>query len=321
MKKLLLTSLITFALLVVGYGAALAVLPDHMQRGTIGTTQWDRNIISLQTYLYEPAPEVVVVGSSLGTRLSELPAGWSNLALAGGSAMTGLETVRRASGSPRLVLVELNFIDRGVDEATLGGLFMPVAHQLRDTSPAFRHESRPSAVASRVMTDLYWRIEWRLNRALGGDGVTSESAKPQAARLTEARRASMVAEQLAKYEAPVDGAGVAGRVTELRQVIDQLAERGVAVALFEMPEDATLYDAPAKAAWRAALAEALPRDRYHWVDAVRWSDYHTTDGLHLAGEQAQRYTRHLVAAVGRLDASRSANNPINTQAAVTKPRR
>ncbi len=300
MKKLLLTSSITFALLAVGYGAALSVLPNRVQRGTIGTTQWDRNIICLQSYLYEPTPDVVIVGSSLGTRLSELPAGWSNLALAGGSAMTGLETVRRSGRAPRLVLIEMNFIDRGVDEATVNGLFMPVAHQLRGATPAFRHENRPSVVTSWVMVDLYQRLEWRLNRALGGDGVTSERAKPQAARLSEVRRASMIDRQLAKYEAPVDEADIAERVTGLRRTIDHLAERGVAVALFEMPEDASLYDAPAKVAWRAALAEALPRDRYHWVDGVRWSDYHTTDGLHLAGEQAQRYTRHLVDAVGRL---------------------
>src|SRR5215475_14349963 len=83
------------------------------------TTTRDGALLTLNRYVKEPIPDVVLVGSSLTFRLSEeyfeTPR-LRNLALAGGSPLTGLEIVAHQSQIPKIILVETNVLSRPADE-------------------------------------------------------------------------------------------------------------------------------------------------------------------------------------------------------------
>jgi len=83
------------------------------------TTTRDSALLALNRYLREPIPDVVLVGSSLTFRLSEeyfeTPR-LRNLALAGGSPLTGLEIVAHQSQLPKIILVETNVLSRPADD-------------------------------------------------------------------------------------------------------------------------------------------------------------------------------------------------------------
>src|ERR1700676_1423962 len=75
------------------------------------TTTRDGTLITLNRYAKEPIPDIVFVGSSLTFRLKEeyfkTPM-LRNLALAGGSPVTGLEVVASQPRLPKIILAEVN---------------------------------------------------------------------------------------------------------------------------------------------------------------------------------------------------------------------
>ena len=82
------------------------------------TTTRDGTLITLNRYAKEPIPEIVIVGSSLSFRLKEeyfSRARLRNLALSGGSPVTGLLIVANQPSLPKVVLVEVNILSRPID--------------------------------------------------------------------------------------------------------------------------------------------------------------------------------------------------------------
>jgi hypothetical protein len=82
-------------------------------------TTAESNIANLAKELKTPDPRIAIVGSSLSKRLD---AGLfanvkvMNLSVGGGSVMTGLEVLSNAQTLPKVILVEINILDRPVDE-------------------------------------------------------------------------------------------------------------------------------------------------------------------------------------------------------------
>lgn len=81
-------------------------------------TTRDGSLITLNRYLREPIPDIVLVGSSVAWRLKEeyfsLPR-FRNLALAGGSPVTTLEILAKQPSLPRIILIETNVLSREAD--------------------------------------------------------------------------------------------------------------------------------------------------------------------------------------------------------------
>jgi len=88
-------------------------------------TTSEYNIADLAKGIRTPNPDMALVGSSLSKRLN--PGLFANstvmdLSVGGGSVMTGLEVLSAAPALPKIVLVEINILDRPLDEEwkTLG---------------------------------------------------------------------------------------------------------------------------------------------------------------------------------------------------------
>jgi hypothetical protein len=110
-----------------GVSAAMLLLACGMATAWFGrglqlpsTTTRDGTLITLNRYAREPIPDVALVGSSLTFRLKEeyfATPRLRNLALAGGSPVTGLEIVAKQPRLPRIVLIEANVLSRATDTA------------------------------------------------------------------------------------------------------------------------------------------------------------------------------------------------------------
>jgi hypothetical protein len=96
-------------------GALAVVLASGLATAWFGTglqlpstTTRDGAVTAMNRYVSGPIPDVVLVGSSLTYRLSESYFSKSkvrNLALAGGSPVTGLEIVNARAELPKIVLI------------------------------------------------------------------------------------------------------------------------------------------------------------------------------------------------------------------------
>ena len=105
-------------MLLLACGIATAWFGSRLQLPS--TTTRDGTLITLNRYAKEPIPDVALVGSSLTFRLKEeyfATPRLRNLALAGGSPVTGLEIVANRPRLPRIVLVEANVLSRATDTA------------------------------------------------------------------------------------------------------------------------------------------------------------------------------------------------------------
>ncbi|AMA60531.1 hypothetical protein [Bradyrhizobium sp. CCGE-LA001] len=109
-------SVAAMVLLVCGF--ATARFGSALQQPAVTTR--DGSLVTLNRYVREPTPDIVLVGSSVTWRLKEeyfsLPR-IRNLALAGGSPVTGLEIVARQATLPNTILIETNVLTRETDSA------------------------------------------------------------------------------------------------------------------------------------------------------------------------------------------------------------
>jgi len=81
-------------------------------------TSRDGAAILLDRYMNGAVPNVLVAGSSLSARLNEAYFDTPDLkvlGLAGGSAITALEIALTRDSLPKIVLIEMNILDRGED--------------------------------------------------------------------------------------------------------------------------------------------------------------------------------------------------------------
>ena len=109
---------VSAVVLTIAAGLAAAQFGSGLQLPA--TTTRDGTLVTLNRYAREPAPDVIIVGSSLSFRLKEeyfQTPKLRNLALAGGSPVTGLEIVAHRAHPPKLLLVEANVLSRPTDMA------------------------------------------------------------------------------------------------------------------------------------------------------------------------------------------------------------
>jgi hypothetical protein len=104
-------------LILVACGIAAARFGHALQLPA--TTSRDGALVTLNRYVDDPIPDIVLTGSSMTFRLKEeyfeTPR-LRNLALAGGSVVTGLQIVAGQRQIPKMVVVETNVLSRPPDQ-------------------------------------------------------------------------------------------------------------------------------------------------------------------------------------------------------------
>ncbi|KRR11932.1 hypothetical protein CQ10_10715 [Bradyrhizobium valentinum] len=237
------------AILLIACGFATVRFGSGLQMPA--TTTRDGTLITLSRYLREPVPDVVLVGSSITFRLKEeyfATAGLRNLALAGGSPVTGLEIVANQSQLPKFILVEANVLTRPTDAALVE------RYSRGDTEPLFFRPVRAAVAA----------YEQRLHAS-----VTHEQVVLNLRKLTEQppsdfdnRVYADRALQQFNAEDPADAARInAKRIEELIRMVEH---RGARVLLFELPYSEPIEGSRYAATTREIVHAAFP-DTKRWL--------------------------------------------------------
>jgi hypothetical protein len=123
--------------------------------------------------------------------------------------------------------------------------------------------------------------------------------------------ARLLAEELEKFQEPVERARDLPNLDEVRSMIEELTARGgTQVVFFEMPVHPAVAASPRCVSHRAILRAEFPPERYTWL-SLPAADYRTTDGVHLLPASALIVRDFLVETVARL---------LGEQAALDGPR-
>jgi hypothetical protein len=213
-------------------------------------------------------PEIVLVGSSITFRLKEeyfATRGLRNLALAGGSPVTGLEIVADQPRLPQYILVEANVLSRATDTALVE------RYSRGGTEPFFFRPVRAAVAAyeQRLHAPLTHEQVARDLRQLVGQPPDDFDNRIYADRALQQFNA----------EDPTDVARLnAKRIEELTRIVEQ---RGARVFLFELPYAEPIEGSRSAAATREIIHAAFP-DSKRWLSIeVNRSELRWADGVHL----------------------------------------
>jgi hypothetical protein len=270
-----------------GAGAAIVLIACGFATMRFGsglqmpaTTTRDGTLITLSRYLREPVPDVVLVGSSITFRLKEeyfATAGLRNLALAGGSPVTGLEIVANQPRLPGIILIEANVLSRPTDTALVE------RYSRGDAEPFFFRPVRAAVAA----------YEQRLHVP-----VTHEQVKLDLRRLVGQPPSDFDSQvyvdralQQFNAEDPTDVAQFnAKRIEELVRVVEQ---RGARVFLFELPYAEPLERSRYAATSREIIHAAFPGSNRWLPIEVNRTELRWADGVHLDERSAVIVTQAL----------------------------
>lgn len=254
------------AIVLIACGLATARFGSGLQMPA--TTTRDGTLITLSRYLREPVPDIVLLGSSITFRLKEeyfATPGVRNLALAGGSPVTGLEIVANQPSLPGIILLEANVLGRPIDAALVE------RYSRGDTEPLFFRPVRAAVAAyeqRRHAPLTYQQVEPELRRLV----AQSPSAFDNRVYVDRAV-------QQFNEEDPTDPAqSNAKRIGELIRMLEQ---RGARVFLFELPYAEPIEGSRAAAITREIIHAAFP-DARRWLSIeVNRGELRWADGVHL----------------------------------------
>ena len=274
------------AALVTMLGYAMFIRMEHPDM-VIAYDSGLRNRIVAEEYVDEPVRKAVLVGSSLGVRLTPDVTGGPylgpdifDLAMLGQNSATGLDIVLRKAPLPQIVLVEMNILEHPYDSKFAEEAFTEPWRTLRRIAPIFRLENRPFDLG---IIALERTLKYGLTRA----GLHSdESVYSPPAQVVDEDQGHAPDRPTRKFGATfLEHVEVA--VRRLGEQVDLLQAQHVKVLLLHFPVNSSLDASPEELYKNDEAATRFPQDKYHWYDLGAASAYQTMDGLHLTGNSAR----------------------------------
>jgi hypothetical protein len=273
-------------LLLLACGVATAWFGNGLQLPS--TTTRDGTLITLNRYVGEPIPDVVLVGSSLTFRLKEeysTTLRLRNLGLAGGSPVTGLEIVAKQPRLPRIILVETNVLSRSMDTALVKN------YSKADEARSLFFRPIRTAVAA---------YENRLHAPLNHVQVSTSLNQLLEHPPSDFDNRIYVDRVLEQWNAEDPTAAVQANVLRMEQLIPAIEQRGARVLLFELPCSTELEGSRFAKITREIIHTAFS-DPGQWLhidyarDELRWAD-----GVHLDERSAVIVTQSIDKALSSL---------------------
>jgi hypothetical protein len=279
----------TAALLLLACGVATAWFGNGLQLPA--TTTRDGALVTLNRYAREPAPDVVLVGSSLTFRLKEeyfATPRLRNLALAGGSPVTGFEIVAGQPALPRIILVEMNVLSRTTDTALVERY-----SRSGDADPLFFRPIRTAVAAYENWNHV------PLNHAQVALALGQLLKQPP----SDFDNRIYLDRALQQQNAEDPTVAVGTNVMRIQHLIQAVEQRGARVVLFELPYSQQLEESRSAKITREIVHNAFP-DPDRWLkfdcprEELRWSD-----GVHLDERSAVIVTQSIDRALSSLSGS------------------
>jgi len=265
-----------------------AVIGIYFPLGGDATNHWQGNVVNAQDYLFsKDEPEIVIVGSSRSYLLNKeyFGEGYFNLAMVGGSTLTGIEIIVRSKRHPKIVLVEVNDkIMRPADNKFIDRLFTPVMYQLSTKLPFLQEKNQPACIFSKIIKSHFGfsrkeRIADRVNTKVYESNLKMHL-----------NDAAVLPDQL-KFDQSLNTLGYA---------IDKLALHGIPVVLFSPPIAMELERSRKYSYIRTRLHKRFPKGKYLWAGEVTDQEFQTNDGIHLVETSAVLYSHILQYEVKKL---------------------
>ena len=268
--------------------AAVVLLACRLATVWIGPTMQqpvatarDGTLITFNRYIHEAMPDVVLVGSSIAWRLKEeyfSTARVRNLAVAGGSPVTGLAIVANQPRLPKIVVIETNVLTRPIDGALV---------------QKFSGRDRPDPVFVRpVRTAIAAYEMWNHPPP---DPAHLRASQEQLLRQPPSEFDNRVyVDRAVQQMNTVDPTTpTRANVAEISKLIADIEQRGSRALLLEVPLQSETEKTQMATISREIVAAAFPdKARWLYIEPVR-SELRWADGVHLDERSALMVARSI----------------------------
>lgn len=220
----------------------------------------DRRFPALSRYALEPVPEMALVGSSMIFRIYEgyFSARLRNVAIGGGSPLTGLAIIASYPKLPRVILVETNILSRPVDPALV--------------EKFGNNDAEPFAWFRPYRVAISWVYYWLKYQSESDNIAMLPRQKP-----TDHDIKASLEQTEAEYAKAGLTAPMAENAEALQRLVAQLESKGSRVYFLELPFPGNLGHSNYAVTARTLAHKAFP-DRSRWPDItydmseLRWVD-------------------------------------------------
>ncbi len=291
-------SLITALVLVIGYHCVLPLLSKNYYWIP---GQQRANYVRAQQFVHDARADAkVVVGSSMANELSQeiLGPGFVKLTFPAGGSFTGLDIIHQAKKRPAVLFIETNTLLRDTDKGLADDATSAWRRKLRDASPIFKEEGRPSNYQVGFLNAWVGRVCNGVSKVLDGgkkiEVVAEAPMDPSVLENVMKANRDMLGRQPSVEE-------LAARTKRLGEIVDALTKSGTQCIFFEMPIHPSLVELAEPVSVRKAMMDRFPHDRYTWLNFGGSSGYQTSDGIHLVKADADEVSRKIVAHSGSID--------------------
>ncbi|WP_036053349.1 hypothetical protein [Bradyrhizobium sp. URHD0069] len=220
----------------------------------------------LDRYSQGPVPDIVLVGSSITTRLKEEYFDAPNLktlGLAGGSSITGLKVLIGRERLPKIVLIEMNMLERGEDPALVQ-----------------RFTANTSTLPYPIRAAVAFYERW-LHAPPDRHQADSMVAALLQARPSDFDNRVYLDRAMREWSVPASTADMTRNAATLVRLVKQIEARGSLVYFYSLPYAEALQGSDYARA-TANIAHATFTNELQWlrlelpIHELRWAD-----GVHL----------------------------------------
>ncbi len=272
-KKSILCAILFFLLY------SLAVTKNPLKWWSVSQHQWQENMIKAQNFIYDQDSfKNVLIGSSLSHRIvtDSLPDTYS-LAFSGQSIYDGLNILLNRKRNPKNVFIEMNVVFRPENKDYAASLFSPILFYSAYTFRSLRADKQPIAILGAIMNRKL------IGPMLRGNAV---STLPNHELFNK-----MLKLQMADYSKIPPDKIIQDRFNLLETYVTTLTKRGIHIVFFEMPVDSSLENLAQAKLIRKLYYRKFPEKEFQYLPLPPGT-YQTSDGIHLADDDALRYTRY-----------------------------
>ncbi len=278
--KYIVKSLLLFLIVFVAYSSMLKIVKPKV---TMFQNQWVKNYSISEVYIYKPVlPHTVIVGSSMSARLLQEEFGNDvyNLSFAGGSALTGLNLVKKRNHIPELLLIETNTIERSTNNEMLRALFTPFIWRLKKHIISLQYTYQPINIMLSV-----------IKRNFGGSEAEKADEKPNSKIL----KSSLVRRLEKNSKAIIFNEWQ--ELTELKKLVDFFYSKGTHIVFFQIPVHPKILASKRYSARQKILHDMFAGMEVSWLLTPSGNSYETSDGVHLLFKSAREFSKVLYASI------------------------
>lgn len=243
---------------------------------TLFQNQWIKNYSVAEIYIYKLGlPRIVIVGSSMSACLLEekLSMDVYNLSFSGGSALTGLNIIKKSNKIPDVIFIETNVIERKSNKDMLDNLFTPVIWKIKGKMLSLQHTYQPINIALTLIRNYFGSSQTnRINRK-PNEKVLKDS-------LIRQHQANSCVEVFVDSE----------ELIELKSFINYFKKFGAKIVFFQMPVHQTILSSKRYYARQSILLKMFPQAEFNWIKKNNANKYQTGDGIHLLYKSAIEYS-------------------------------